>query len=43
MLLDLLVRYLQKLHLVQVVVAVVYVCEKATVSLEPVVRQMPLV
>ena len=43
MLLDLLVRYLQKLRRVQVVASVVCVCEKATVSLETVVRQMQLV
>ena len=43
MLLDLLVRYLQKLRRVQVVASVVCVCEKATVSLETVMRQMQLV
>ena len=42
MLLDLLVRYLQKLRRVQVVASVVCVCAKATVSLERVVRQQVL-
>ena len=42
MLLNLLVRYLQKLRRVQVVASVVCVCGKATVSLERVVRQQVL-
>ena len=42
LLLDLLVKVLQKLVVVQVVVAVVYVCGKANWSLEPMVLQLEL-